>query len=133
MNALEFLKKHDARPGDVLVFRYTQATFVGIVRNFGDEYGFILSSPEICGFYPQDLTPIALYRAPCFWDPKWWERTRAEYFIECKVQTPIEIELIAKAEPEAAPQFFDNSYQALRAENAELKGQLAKIREVMGD
>lgn len=130
MNALEFLKKHDAKPGDVLVFRYgADEPLAGVVvdqlavQTPARLYSRILASSE----------PLALYRAPELWNPAWWawgkpDEGGSEF---CKLRD-VSVNLIAKAEPEIQPNdLFEVG--KLRRENEELKAQLAKIREAVGE
>jgi hypothetical protein len=131
MNALDFLNTQDAKPGDVLVFKHDSQQFVGIVdARFG--HGFHLafrwnSNALALGNPPllEDLEPIALYRASQLWDPEWWTPADRLLWLD------LEVDIIARVAWELEEKRSLRDIAELVAENAELKRQLEKIREVL--
>jgi FtsZ-binding cell division protein ZapB len=143
VNALEFLKQHEAQAGDVLVFKYRGAPRVAIVFKIdGQEYELGCPGETEQQLLFSQLEPIALYRAAELWDPKWWTKQPT-----CGL-SEISPELVARAEPyfgnilkididrlkdpgalQTEAQYHRDQANKLAAENASLKAQLAERRE----
>lgn len=123
----DFLEKHSARPGDILVAKHYPGETpirVFLVTAPADDREPIMF-PDGSEPIARHWKPIALYRAPELWDPKWWPGS-IEMNMPLSTSRYISVFRIADAQPE---KMSLRTMCELVAENAELKAQLAKIRE----